>query len=381
MKGLIFFLSMLLVSGCGILGDKKISVRSPAPLVDFKPAIELKLLWQAQLGSGGMFALQPAVNANYVVAAAADGTVSAFELATGRLFWRVSVGFPLTAGVALSESSVVVGGGEGDVAVLSMTDGTVRWKTRVDAEIFDTPIFVQDVIVVRSSDARLFGLGVEDGRSLWVVQRVLPPLVMRAETSMVATGGVIYAGTPSGRLIAVTARNGNVVFDVPIAQPRGTTELERMVDITGTLALDAGQVCAAAYQGKVACLNAQNGTVQWARDFSSAAGVALDGRYLFAVSARGDVQALTRRDGTPTWTHTQLHNRLPTAPVPWGRAVVVGDFQGQVHFLAREEGTLLARVATDGSAIRAVPLALENEKINAVLIQTSGGGLYAITHR
>lgn len=370
-------IALPILAACGWFGGKKTPTRVPAELVDFKPAQSVRTIWQATLGSSGAYALQPALSGDTVVAAAADGTVSAFELSTGRLRWRVTAGFPISAGVGAGANLAVVAGPEGDVVAFALNDGAVRWKSKINAEAFGAPIVTSTRVVVRSSDARLFALEPDKGSRVWTVQRPLPPLVMRSEAVMLANTETLYAGMPGGRLIAVALIDGNVRFDTAVAVPRGSTELERMADVVGPIVLDGGEVCAAAHQGRVACVNAQTGSVVWARDFLAASGVGADARYALAVDTRSHVQAFARNGGAVLWKNERLQYRRLSSPTSWLRAVVVADYQGQVHFLAREDGAFLARIGTDGSAVRAAPLAVERSGFSGVLVQTSAGGLYA----
>lgn len=371
-------LNVPLLGACGWLGDKKTATRVPAALVEFKPSLSVRTWWQAPVGNSGRFALQPAVSGDVVVAAAADGTVSAYHLRSGQLRWRISAGFPISAGVGVGNGLAVVAGGDGEVLALTLNDGALRWKTKINAEPFGAPALLQNVVVVRSSDAKLFGLDAEKGSRLWTVQRNLPSLVLRTEALMASSTDTLFSGMPGGRLLALQASNGNVLYDSVIALPRGSTELERMVDVIGSLFLNNGEVCAAAHQGRIACVNAQTGSLNWARDFSAGAGLGGDARYVFGVDTRNHVQAFSRNGGAMVWKNESLEYRALSAPISWGRAAVVGDFQGQVHFLAREDGAMLARVATDGSAVRAVPVAVEQGGLNAIVVQTMNGGLFVL---
>jgi outer membrane protein assembly factor BamB len=375
MAGLI----LTMLGGCGWFDSKKTVNRVPAELAEFKASLGVRTLWQAQVGSSGRFALQPAWSGDTVVAASADGTVSAYQLSTGQLRWRVMVEFRISAGVGLGgNSTVVVAGGEGDIVALALNDGSQLWKAKINAEPFGAPIFIKNVVVVRSSDARLFGFDAEKGSRLWALQRTLPSLVMRTEALMASSDDTLFTGMPGGRIMAVAAANGNVKFDSAIALPRGATELERMVDVIGAVVFNGGEVCGAAHQGRVACINAQTGSVNWSREFSAGAGLGGDIRYVFGVDTRSHIQAFSRTGGGVVWKNERLEYRSLSTPVSWGRAVIVGDFQGQIHFLAREDGAMLARVSTDGGAIRAAPVAVEQAGINAVVVQTVNGGLFVL---
>jgi outer membrane protein assembly factor BamB len=75
------------------------------------------------------------------------------------------------------------------------------------------------------------------------------------------------------------------------------------------------------------------------------------------------------------WKQDKLSYRNLSAPLATKDYVVVGDFEGQVHFLKFEDGSFAARIATDGGGIAAAPKLIEDNK---VLVQTRKGGIYAI---
>ena len=52
----------------------------------------------------------------------------------------------------------------------------------------------------------------------------------------------------------------------------------------------------------------------------------------------------------------------------------MADYQGYVHFLARDSGAFITRRETDGAAVRAAPAPLGS----ALVVQTENGGLFAL---
>jgi outer membrane protein assembly factor BamB len=184
----------------------------------------------------------------------------------------------------------------------------------------------------------------------------------------------VFAGFPGGRLVALALANGNIGWEAVVALPRGTTELERVADVTSLPVIDGKQACAAAFQGRVACFDAFRGTLLWARDVSSIAGIAVDARYLYVTDDKDAVQALDKTSGASIWRQDQLAGRSVTGPLALGRHVVVGDFEGYVHLLSREDGSFAARIQTDSSGILAPAIALD---ATSFLVQTRSGGVYA----
>jgi outer membrane protein assembly factor BamB len=227
---------------------------------------------------------------------------------------------------------------------------------------------------VRSIDNRVFAFGAEDGKRRWVYQRAPTSLVVRAPAGIAIQGDLLYAGFPGGRLAAIALANGALRWEAAVALPKGSTELERVSDVIGDPATHGREVCAAAYRSRVACFDAASGRQLWTREVMALSGVTVDERYAFVTDERGAVHALDRANGQSVWKQDGLAYRQVSTPLARGETVVVGDFQGYVHFLARESGAFLARQETDGAALRAMPVPL----LGSVLVQTEGGGLYAL---
>jgi outer membrane protein assembly factor BamB len=191
------------------------------------------------------------------------------------------------------------------------------------------------------------------------------PLTVRTHAGLVVDRGGVFAGFAGGRLVALVLASGNVAWEGVVATPRGATELERVADVTSVPAIDGQRVCAVAFQGRVSCF-----------DPSSVAGLTLDARYLYVTDEKDAVVAFDKTSGASIWKQDKMSGRRVSGPLAFGRYVVVGDYQGYLHFLSRDDGSFAARIATDGSAINAAPVALD---LTSFLVQTRNGGVYAIT--
>ena len=346
-----------------------------AQLPVLKSTIGVKTLWQANVGASGSTIFSPAVVGAGIFAAARDGTVVRLEAGNGQQKWRINTGAQLSGGVGASATLVAVGSSEGEVIGIDAANGSIRWRANVSSEVLAAPVVAGDTVVVRSADSRIFALDAVDGRRRWVYQRAVPALTVRSSAGLVIRENVAYVGFAGGRLAAIALGNGGMRWEAAVAQPRGSTELERVADVVGLPWVAEREVCAVAYQGRVACFDAANGQSLWARNMSSTTGLSADARYLFVTDDRGAVHALDRSNGTSFWKQDQLFLRNLTVPFPLGRQIVAADIEGQVHFMDRENGSLVARVATDSSGVAAPIVALAD----GILVQTRNGGLYAIS--
>ncbi len=379
---LLLTLGAVLIAGCATVSDSSINPlnwfgsNSPAAkmaeLPEIKAAVVLPVLWQASAGSSGEAVFSPVIAKGSVFAAAVDGTVSRFDLSNGKQIWRVNAGERLSSGVGSDGDLVVVGTGKGDVIAMD-ADGVVVWKAKVTSEVLAAAVVSGDQVIVRSADSRIYGFNAKDGKRRWIYQRATPTLAVRSPSGVAPFRGNLYAGFSGGKMIALTSGNGNVRWEATVALPKGATEIERVTDVVGLPFTSEREVCAVAYQGRVACFDVTNGSVLWSRDMSSTSGVGGDMRIILVSDEKGGVHALDRSSGNSLWKQDRLFLRNLSVPVSLGAQVVVADIQGYIHVLAHESGAFIGRAPTDGSPISTNPIRFDR----GFLVQTRNGNIFA----
>jgi outer membrane protein assembly factor BamB len=368
------------LAGCSTLSalnpfsSKPAPRNPPAALVDFKPTMTVRTAWSTSVGNAGTFVFSPAVTSDSVFVAAADGTIARIDSASGRSVWRINAGSSLTAGVGSDGMTVAVVGDKGQLLAFD-SEGKLRWKAQASSEVLSAPAVGQGMVIVRSVDNQIAAYDADSGARRWVVQRTAPSLTLRTAPGILIVGSTAFVGLPGGRLLALAMANGGPRWEVAVGDPRGTTELERIADISGAPVVAGRDICAVAYQGRVACFDAVTGTPHWAKELSSDVGLGVDERFIYAADEHGIVTALSRENGTGAWRNNKLANRHLSTPVAVGRAVAVGDGQGYVHFLSREDGAFLARVETDGSPVAATASLVDGR---SAIFQTQAGTVAAL---
>jgi outer membrane protein assembly factor BamB len=280
---------------------------------------------------------------------------------------------PLTAGVGTDGKTVAVVGEKGMVLAFD-GDGKLRWKAQTSSEVLSSPAVGQGLVLVRSLDNHIVAFDAESGVRRWFVQRTVPPLTLRTAPGIVISGQTAFVALPGGRLLALALSNGGPRWEAAVGDPRGATELERIADISGFPVLIGRDVCAVAYQGRVACFDAASGASRWAKELSSDVGITADERFIFAADEHAVVNAFVRDTGASVWRNNKLANRRLSTPVSFGRAVAVGDAQGFIHFLSREDGAFIARTSADGSPMIGMPLVVGSK----LIFQTKAGTLIAL---
>ena len=368
-------LATMLVAGCGIFGDDEEELE-PAELIDFDETIDVKRVWSAKLGGESDFlrvALRPSGDGARIFAASQDGKVSAFDPETGRQIWRTDLDIELSAGPGAGEGHVVVAAKDGLAIALDATDGSEKWRADIAGESVSRPLIADDTVMVQTIDNRLQALSLFDGRSRWSIQRDAPALTMRGSASPVAVSGNVIAGFDSGRLVAAEIESGTVAWDVLLSPPQGRSDLDRLSDIDGALAVVGQDVYATGYHGRLAALAAESGQVLWSRDISSFRGVAADWNSLYTIRDEGELIALTRRNGSEIWRNDSMLRREPTLPIPFGTTVVVGDLDGYIHFFNTVDGVAVAREKFGGKAITSDPFVMGNR----LFVQSDSGQIAA----
>ena len=369
---------LALMTGCSTLSSlnpfsSKDKTNEPAKLEELKASMAVRTAWKLDIGKARGYQFSPALAGNTLVVASAEGNIARVEAADGRPMWRIKAGSDLTAGVGTDGNVIVVGAAKGVLMAFDM-DGKALWKTQLSSEILSAPAVGQGMVVARSIDNRVVGIDAATGEKKWTVQRPSPPLTLRNAPGMVVYEKDVVVAQPAGKLTSFLLATGAPRWEVEVGVARGATELERVTDIGGAPVIFESDVCAVSYQGRVSCFELASGSPRWNRDLSSEVGVAVDQRFVFAADDKGAVHAFARDSGASVWKNDKLAFRGLSTPLSYGRAVAVGDYQGYIHFLSREEGSMLARLALDGGAVSGTPLVAGSN----LIFQTQNGTVAAI---
>ena len=372
------FIATLLVAGCGAFGDDDDELE-PMALSPIDESVKIRRIWNADLGGEAEFlrvALRPAGDGNRIYAAGPGGSVSAFDPESGTRAWQTDLDTPLTAGPGVGEGAVVVVSRAGDVIVLDASDGSERWRANLEAESLARPLVRGETVIVQTIDNRLEAFSIFDGRERWSMQRTAPALTVRGSSSPVAVGTTAIAGFDSGRLVAVDIETGTEVWDTLLSPPQGRSDLDRLSDIDGEIAVVGQDLYACGYNGRLAALASESGQILWSRDISSLVGVSANWSNVYTVRSDGEIVAMDRRNGTETWRDDSLLRRELTLAVPFGTTVVVGDLEGYIHFFSTIDGEPVAREQLGGAAITSDPYVIANR----LYVQSDSGvlGAYVI---
>jgi outer membrane protein assembly factor BamB len=369
-----------LVSGCGLFGGDDDAIEPPAELVEFNSDLDVRRLWNTKIGGATerlRLGLKPASDGASIYVGSYDGRIEALSADTGRSQWSSRLDVNLTAGPAFGAGSLAFGTANGELILVDAATGEVRWQRPAGSEVIAPPAIGSDVVVFRTVDGRLRAFDLDTGDEVWSVEQSLPPLTLRGDTAPVITGQIVVSGFDNGRIGAYDIDTGTPLWEIPIANSSGRNELERLVDIGSNLAVVGNDVYTVGVNGRAVGIDLRTGQVVWQQETSSFAGLGVDANNVYVTDEFGTVAAYDRRRGAPIWRQEDLRLRDVTAATRFGNLLVVGDFEGYLHWLDPEDGRFRARERAGSDRITAPPLVLGQ----TLYVQSDDGSVSAFVLR
>ena len=372
----------VVLSGCSsiknIFGNDKDDEKptDPAELVDFTPTATVTKLWSASAGKGeNRLGVRqgPQISDGRVYAAAVEGGVRAFDLQTGSVAWNYDSDLRLSGGPGVGDGLVVVGSLDGHVIALDAATGAEKWQAKVPSEVITAPTIGQGLVLVRSNDGRVSAFDAASGERRWFYNKDLPSLTVRGNASVTLGPGIAFVNNDDGTLSAMSLTDGRLMWSQIVGVPEGRTELDRMADADGPAVLDGTTIFSTSYKKETVAIDGPSGRPIWTRDNGGVGGIGLASGSVVVADPAGIVWALDKSTGAPVWSHTVLARRSLTAPTVHGDYVVVGDFDGYLHWLRLDNGELAMRERAGGKALRAKPV----EADGILVVQNIDGELTA----
>ncbi|MCF7987936.1 MAG: outer membrane protein assembly factor BamB [Methylovulum sp.] len=351
----------------------------PKALIDYTSELKIEVLWKESVGVGSAeqsLNLVAAIGNGKILAADRKGLVKALDLKTGNRLWEKDTEMAFSGGPGIGDGTVVLGSSDAEVIALNVDTGEQLWRTKVSSEVLSVPVIANGVVVVRTGDGAVNGLNEKTGAKLWSYEISVPALSIRGTGTPVIVDGNVIGGYDNGKLAALRLNDGKFAWETNVAMPKGRSEVERLVDLDVDPIEAAGVIYTASFQGGVSAVSAIDGEILWRNEnISSHTGLSNDWRYLYLSDSDSDLWQLDQRTGSSLWKQQDLHQRNLSAPAAYDNYVVVGDFEGYVHWLNTTDGRQMARVQISSSPIETKPIVVEN----TVYVYTKDGTIAALT--
>ena len=368
------------LSGCETIGewfdDEDYDPTAPVELADINETVVLDKRWSRSIGNGqgdGLYRLNPLLADGVIYAVSEEGELAAFDADSGKLRWESELEIPISGGVGKYRDSLLLGGADGLVMRLSAEDGSEIWRRPVTGEVLAAPQSNGEVVVAQAYDGKLMAFDYETGEKLWTFSNDVPVLTLRGTSTPIIYNDFVIAGFADGKVIAVSLDSGSVVWEARVAIAQGRSEIERIVDIDGTMAVQGAELYVASYQGRIVALEMRAGRKLWQRNVSSVSGVSVGFGNVYVADEDGTVSAFLRNGQSIRWQNIELGYRELSRPTPIGSYVAVVDFEGYLHLLSQVDGVIVGRDRPDSDGARADMIA----KGNILYVYGNSGELIA----
>ena len=356
--------AFLILAGCG---SSPSPVLPPVELTDLENKINISREWIFTSGEGVSdfyLKLKPVFDKGTGYIVDYKGQLQSFNIKTGKILWEKNLNVPASGGLTLSDGKLFLGTSKGEVIALALEEQDAKeiWRSQLSSEILSPPAISQGIVVAKTIDGRVYGLGLTKGVQSWVYDRTVPRLTLRGSSAPLIRDGIVISASDSGKLSALTLKDGKLLWETTIAVAKGRNQLERIIDLDVDPVIVDDVIYVAGYQGRVAAVKIGSGQIIWSRDFSSYSGLYVDAFRVYITDSMGQVWALNRYNGSTLWRQDKLLRRKLTAPAVHEDYLVIGDYDGYLHWLSREDGKLIARKQINNSDIL-----IEEEKVDKEL--------------
>ncbi|KMT64789.1 outer membrane protein assembly factor BamB [Catenovulum maritimum] len=383
-------LSACLIS-CASNDENEDLLPAPKPEINNQVAVEVE--WSESVGSGveNYFSrLKPAVGYEQVYAADRVGYVSAFSIKDGdevwttdlrpaeESYWRfLGLNFSpaiRVSGLVASYEKVFIGCENGELIALDVKTGKELWRTKVSGEILSPPIAEESKVIVNLGSGNTVAFNAVDGEQIWESVADVPSLTLRGASSPAYAQGGVFVGSATGKILTYAAANGQLAWDVSVANAQGATELARIVDIDSTPIFSGTNLFALSAGGALVSVDVRTSRVVWKRDYRGYENITHSFTSLYLSDDHSHIYALDSKTGVEKWSNLVLRNRQVTAGTVFKDYYVVGDFDGYLYFFDKSNGELKSMISVSGDALLAQPVVADE----LLLIQTRDGDIKAL---
>lgn len=304
-------------------------------------APNFQIAWRRDIGAGSARVgnvMAPIVAADgKIFVMDGDAGVSAVSADTGAVLWKVNVkdadrdrngGFG--GGVAYAGGKLFVSSGYRSMTALDAATGAVVWSQQVDSPIHGAPTVVGAHVFVVDVDSQLFAFDVNTGAQDWAYRGIAEPARVMRASSPAVTGNTVIAPFASGQLVALSALNGQPLWEQTLSRTSRTSALSEVRDVAGRPVVSRGMVYGVSHSGVMSALDLRSGQPKWQLPVTGVNAPLPVGDVVFVVSKSGELITANRDTGQIYWTRelNEGRERKVGGFLRFGRRTITPQWSG-----------------------------------------------------
>lgn len=387
-KNNLLFISFLLLSSCFFGPFKEINnqiedswsdsnsyINNPTPLKEFNQLIDIKINKVYDFGLKSNKNFKNIILDPYFYSISTNGSIQALNIIENKLFWNYKHSNEIVAGLALNQESLFFVDNIGYLNAIDSKNGTLQWKVFV-GEVFSPPLSYDRSVLVKSTNGKVFSINTLDGSYQWNYQLPASNLIIKSWGELVGSDNKIFIGSENGKIICLDFQNGTLIWETTFSQPKGTSELDRSNAATSTPILDDISLYVVSVNGNLSSISKTDGSIYWSRPLSSFYGMTSSLKSLYVTHNSGAIYRIEKDTSTVIWRNADLLGRDVSKPIMYLNYAIVSDYEGYLHFLDIENGTLVGRAKLSDYQLLINPNNIIHDKL---LISNLEGELFLIS--
>ena len=282
---------------------------------------------------------------------------------------------PLVSGLGKLNAQLFTVTRAGYLLVFDLAASRMVLREFLGGQVLHRPVFSEDGLLVflQLNNGRMLAMNSLTGTVRWDFINSLPVLHLRGAGKPVTADGLVYFGSPAGKIHALDQTTGNLIWENFVSLPQGSDELTGMVDVHSQPVIRGDKIFISNYQGNIAAYERFTGTLLWRYAAGSYRDLLADEQWLYVVTDQDHVLALDQSSGALMWQQDQLAFRELTSPERIEESLVLGDAQGYLHLIHHQNGQLQGRYRVSTAAIKARPVVKNLQQEAAVYVLSADG--------
>lgn len=284
-----------------------------------------------------------------------EGTVNAFDAATGGKRWSYPLGVAkdlrnsaFGGGATYFDGNVYATSGAGDVVALDAATGVQKWRVKPAGPLRGSPTVAFNAVYAMTQDNQIVALDVNDGHQLWEDAAASGEQGVFGVAAPAAAQGSVIAGYSTGELVAYRYENGRVLWSDALARTSISTSVSTLTDVDADPIIDSGRVYALGQGGRMAAYELVTGQRIWELSLAGISTPVISGEWIFTLTDDGRMLAIARSTGRVKWVTQLQHYKNPkkhdnpvfwTGPVLANNKLWIANTLGQIYSADVSTGT------------------------------------------